>query len=81
MEVAEKTKNRLCPPVDRTRRAYVTLDAFVGYATAAAEILCLGLDLRPLSTEKSGMQSATSTLVQSAGPVHVFGLANFKGPA
>ena len=79
MEVAEKARNRLCPPVDRTCRAYVTLDAFLGNATAAAQILCLGLDLRPLGAEKSGIQSATSASVQSVGPVHVCGLANFKG--
>jgi hypothetical protein len=29
VDLAE-SKPRLCPPVDRTRRAYVTLDAIVG---------------------------------------------------
>ena len=44
-------KKPLCPPVHRTRRAYV--NSRLSWSTAAAHVLCLGLaDLRPLVLDK-----------------------------
>jgi hypothetical protein len=72
--------SRICPPVDRTCRAFDRSRLSWAAVFSEPHVLCLGqADLRSVTAAKSGVQSAISISVQLIGTIYVLGLANFKG--
>ena len=77
---AECARSRICPPVDRTCRAFDRSRLSWAAVFSEPHVLCLGqADLRSVTAAKSGVQSAISISVQLIGTIYVLGLANFKG--